>query len=244
MTLTLNGFDFQEQQRKEVNTFAPDLSSFMTRVFGYMGLAVLVSAVTAIMAGVVFKTAYMSFLATHSWFSFLLIILEFALVFGTSFSVNRGLAKSLLLLFSFALVNGLMLSTIFMAYTTANIFSSFIAAAVIFGGMSIYGMITHRDLSRIGTQATFALFGVIVVTIINMFLKSSMVTYIFSYIIIAIFIILTAWDVQRMRQIYENYGSQYDINGLAVQGSLQLYLDFINIFLYVLEIFGFSNNRN
>ena len=77
-----------------------------------------------------------------------------------------------------------------------------------------------------------------------MFLKSSMVTYIFSYIIIAIFIILTAWDVQRMRQIYENYGNQYDINGLAVQGSLQLYLDFINIFLYVLEIFGFSNNRD
>lgn len=240
----MNNNEYQ-QPRREVNVQASGLSAFMSRVFGYMGLAVLVSAVVAILAGVVYQKQYFSFLAANSWFMWVLIIAEFGLVIGSSFQARRSASAGLVMLLGFAAINGLMLSTIFLAYTSATIFSAFFASAAIFGGMAVYGMTTHRDLSRIGTQMIFALFGVIVVSLINMFLHSSVISYVFSFVIVGIFVVLTAWDTQRMRRIYEQYGNQVALGGLAIQGAFQLYLDFINIFIYVLQIFGFSGgNRN
>ncbi|GEK28559.1 Bax inhibitor-1/YccA family protein [Furfurilactobacillus siliginis] len=239
----MNNNEYQ-QPRREVNSQASGLSAFMSRVFGYMGVAVLVSAIVAVLAGVVFANQYFGFLAANRWFMWVLIIAELGLVMGSNFQANRNPTAGLVMLMGFAAVNGLMLSTIFIQYASATIFSAFFASAAIFGGMSFYGATTHRDLSRIGTQMGFALFGVIIVSLINLFLRSSIISFVFSFIIVGIFVVLTAWDTQRMRRVYEQYGNQVSLGGLAIQGALQLYLDFINIFINILQIFGYGGNRN
>lgn len=239
----MNNNEYQ-QPRREVNSQASGLSAFMSKVFGYMGAAVLVSAVVAVLAGVVFANQYFGFLAANRWFMWVLIIAELGLVMGSSFQANRNPTAGLAMLMGFAAINGLMLSTIFIQYASATIFSAFFASAAIFGGMSFYGATTHRDLSRIGTQMGFALFGVIIVSLINLFLRSSIISFVFSFVIVGIFVVLTAWDTQRMRRVYEQYGNQVSLGGLAIQGALQLYLDFINIFINILQIFGYGGNRN
>ena len=98
-------------------------------------------------------------------------------------------------------------------------------------------------MSRWGSYASAALIGLIVAMLINMFLKSSAANYIFSFIAVIIFTVLTAWDAQRMKQIYENYSGQVSVDGLAVAGALALYLDFVNLFLQFLQIFGFSDRN-
>ena len=98
-------------------------------------------------------------------------------------------------------------------------------------------------MSRWGSYASAELIGLIVAMLINMFLKSSAANYIFSFIAVIIFTVLTAWDAQRMKQIYENYSGQVSVDGLAVAGALALYLDFVNLFLQFLQIFGFSDRN-
>ncbi|KRL57414.1 MULTISPECIES: Bax inhibitor-1/YccA family protein [Furfurilactobacillus] len=239
----MNNNEYQ-QPRREVNSQASGLSAFMSKVFGYMGGAVLISAIVAVLAGVVFQQQYFSFIAANRWFPIVLVVAEFGLVIGTSFKANRSAAAGLTMLFGFAAINGLMLSSIFLQYASATIFSAFFASAAIFGGMAFYGSTTHRDLTKIGTQAMFALIGILIVSLINIFLRSSFISFIFSFVIVAVFVVLTAWDTQRMRKIYEQYGNQISLSGLAVQGAFQLYLDFINIFIYILQIFGYGSNRN
>ncbi|MGV0167121.1 Bax inhibitor-1/YccA family protein [Furfurilactobacillus sp. WILCCON 0119] len=239
----MNNNEYQ-QPRREVNVSASGLSAFMTKVFGYMGGAVLVSAIVALLAGKVFATQYFNFLSANHWFTWVLVIAEFGIVISSSFSAQQNESTGVARLMGFALVNGLMLSTIFLIYANATIMAAFVASAVIFGGMAVYGSTTHRDLTKIGTQMVFALIGVIVVSLINLWLRSSLISYVFSFVIVGIFVVLTAWDTQKMKRIYEQYGNQVDLGGLAAQGALQLYLDFINIFLYVLQIFGYGSNRD
>ena len=109
--------------------------------------------------------------------------------------------------------------------------------------MAVIGTTTKKNLNNLGSYASAALIGLIVAILINMFLRNPMVSYIFSFIAVIIFTILTAWDAQRMKQIYENYGGQVSVDGLAVAGALALYLDFVNLFLQFLQIFGFSDRN-
>ena len=140
-----------------------------------------------------------------------------------------------------AIIYGLVFALIAGAYTGANIAAAFLSSASLFVFLAIYGTVTKRDLSRAGGQATAALFALMIAWIINMFLQSPAITYIFSFIAVIIFVVLTAWDAQKMKQLYLQAGNQVSVSGLAVIGALQLYLDFINRFLQLLQIFGMSD---
>jgi FtsH-binding integral membrane protein len=143
-------------------------------------------------------------------------------------------AVAAFLLYSF--LNGLTLSSIFLIYTNTSIVATFFITAALFGVMAFYGYITGRDLTAVGSLAFMALIGLIIASVVNLFLKSSAFSYILSYLSIVIFIGLTAYDTQKIKRLGYNSNSQ----NLGILGALTLYLDFINIFLDILRLFGKS----
>jgi len=216
------------------------VSSVMKGVYVKMFLGLLV---TAAVAWIVAATAssdrsFLVYMAQHSWVYWGLSILEIGLVLWISAGLRKmssGMATGLF--FLFAIVNGLTLSLIFAVYQIAAIFKTFLITAGVFGAMSVYGYFTTRDLTRIGSFLYMALFGLIILIVVNMFWANSTLDWIVSIIGVAIFIGLTAWDTQQIKQMA--YADPTMANGrLATLGALSLYLDFINLFLYLLRFFG------
>jgi FtsH-binding integral membrane protein len=171
-----------------------------------------------------------------------LIIAEFALVISISARFEKMSAQSAVLSFiGYALINGLVLSSIFLAYSGILISRTFFTTAAVFAGMSLYGMTTKRELSGLGHYLIMGLWGLIIVSLINMFIGSSSLYYAVSYIGVLLFMGLTAWDTQTIKRWNEAYGSTMDEQTyvkLSIMGALKLYLDFINMFLFLLRIFG------
>ena len=139
-----------------------------------------------------------------------------------------------------SLLTGVSLSTIFLAYTESSIATTFLITAGTFGTMSLVGFVTKKDLSKLGGILLMALIGLIIATVVNIFLVSDTLGWIINYVGVLIFVGLTAYDTQKIKQMVREYGT--DINEqtqkMALMGSLSLYLDFINMFLYLLRIFG------
>ena len=219
------------------------LNSFFTKMYGYMSAAVAVSALTAFFGS--FSPTVIRFMSNPIA---LFAVFGVQLVLASSMSPlksQRSPLVSALGLFVFAGLEGLLFSGIFIVYTAQNITSAFVSAFVMFAVLSFMGSTTKKDLSGIGRQARAALIAFIIVSLINLFLQSPMITYVFSFIGLVIFAGLTAWDTQRLRQMYLQMGSQVNVNNLALMGALQLYLDFINIFIFLLNIFtGAGGNRD
>ena len=169
-----------------------------------------------------------------------LIIAELALVFIVSGMINRlSLATATLLFILYSIINGATLSMIFVAFSTAVIAKTFFITAGMFAAMSVFGYVTKRDLSGIGRILFMALIGIIIATIVNLFVKSSGFDLIISYLGVAIFVGLTAWDTQKIKQMLLTAdGMDESVQKIALMGALSLYLDFINLFLYLLRIFG------
>ena len=140
----------------------------------------------------------------------------------------------------YSLLTGVSLSTIFLAYTESSIATTFLITAGTFGTMSLVGFVTKKDLSKLGGILLMALIGLIIATVVNIFLVSDTLGWIINYVGVLIFVGLTAYDTQKIKQMMREYGT--DINEqtqkMALMGSLSLYLDFINMFLYLLRIFG------
>jgi FtsH-binding integral membrane protein len=170
-----------------------------------------------------------------------LLVAELGLVFYLSFRITKmspAAAASVFLVFS--LLNGLTLSAIFFVHTNVAIYQAFFTAAGMFGAMSIYGMVTKRDLTSLGSFMFMGLIGIVICSVINIFLKSSALGFAISFIGVFVFLGLTAYDTQKLKayatapQLREN---------LAVYGALALYLDFINLFLMLLRLFGGGDRR-
>ena len=232
------GFTINEKERGLTNVF----SALMRKVYTWMTLALVITGVTAY--GVASSATLLMSIYSNSAIMWGLIIAEFALVFAISGAINRlSLSTATLLFIIYSVLNGAMLSSVFMLYTVTNIAKVFFITAGTFGAMAFYGYTTKKDLTSIGKILFMALIGLIIATVVNMFLKSSGFDYILSYIGVAIFTGLTAWDSQKIKQMLQ---TQYDMSEgaqkLALLGALTLYLDFINLFLYLLRIFG--NNRD
>lgn len=219
------------------------LNSFFTKMYGYMSAAVAVSALTAFFGS--FSPTVIRFMSNPIAL-FAVFGVQLVLAYSmSSLKSQRSPLVSALGLFVFAGVEGLLFSGIFIVYTAQNITSAFVSAFVMFAVLSFMGSTTKKDLSGIGRQARAALIAFIIVSLINLFLQSPMITYVFSFIGLVIFAGLTAWDTQRLRQMYLQMGSQVNVNNLALMGALQLYLDFINIFIFLLNIFtGAGGNRD
>jgi uncharacterized protein len=141
----------------------------------------------------------------------------------------------------YAILNGVTLSIIFLAYTRSHVATAFFVSAGTFAGMSIFAVATKRDLSRWGAYLTYALWGIVIATLVNFLLKSAVVEWIVSYVGVALFLGLTAYDTQVIKRWSDQAGDQVgeaDYIRLSILGALKLYLDFINLFLFFLRIFG------
>ncbi|MDO4903595.1 MAG: Bax inhibitor-1/YccA family protein [Limosilactobacillus sp.] len=226
---------------RRVVTDQAGLNSFLSKMYGTMTLAVLVSAVSSWLTLNVFATQVLGYFQQHAGMVWLILLLPIVLTMGISFSATRNPVGGFIMLMVVAIIYGVEFSLIAGAYTASNITAAFVSSAAVFATMSIYGTVTKRDLSRFGSHALAALVALFIASIINMFLKSPAITYIFSYIAVIIFVVLTAWDAQKMKQIYINYNTENSVMGLAIVGALTLYLDFVNLFISLLQIFGMND---
>lgn len=218
-------------------------NTFLAKVFGWMFLALMLSAFSAIIFAN--NPEWMNMLITKNaegkeTFSFLGWVTLFAplgfiivLIIGLE-RFSDFTATGIFLLYSF--INGISLSFIILAYTPGSLIGCFLGAAIMFGIMGLYGYFTKRDLTNIGSILIMALIGIIVVSIINLFMQSAMIDYIISIIGVVVFCGLTAYDVQMLKDM------SYSGRKGAIIGALNLYLDFLNIFLYLLRLFGESKD--
>lgn len=220
------------------------LNSFLTKMYGNMALAVLVSALSSYLTLTTFRTAVMGYFVAHPGMIWLLLLLPIALSMGISFSATRNPVGGFIMLMVMAVIYGVEFALIAGIYTAANITTAFISAASVFIILAIYGTVTKRSLDKAGSHAMAALIALIIASLVNLFLKSAVISYVFSYIAVIIFVVLTAWDAQKMKQLYIEYGNQVSVTGLAITGALQLYLDFINLFLQLLNILQMGSNRD
>jgi FtsH-binding integral membrane protein len=225
------------------------LRAYMLRVYNYMAAAV---ALTGVVAYATFNaavvtdasgkiTALTPFGQTifSGPLSIVLLLGTLGLVFFISFRINRLQYTTAMTLFMvYAALLGVTLSSIFLAYTGASITRVFFISAASFGALSLYGYSTQRDLSAMGSFMIMGLFGIIIASLVNIFLKSSGLDWAISIIGIGVFAGLTAWDTQRIKEMYDSMDDDGTMGRKAIMGALSLYLDFINLFLMLLRVVG------
>ena len=212
--------------------------ALMKKVYLWMTFALIITGMTSWL--VASRLALISAIFSNSILFWGLIIAEFGLVIWLSAGINKmSLSTATLLFILYSVINGVTLASIFIIYTTESIATTFFITAGKFGAMSVIGYKTSKDLSGIGRYLMMALIGLIIATVVNIFMSSSLLATIISYAGVLIFVGLTAYDTQKIKEMFayadENNPS---IQKYAVLGSLTLYLDFINLFLYLLRIFG------
>ena len=218
------------------------VATLMRNVYIWMTLALVITGLTAMVTAK--SEALMTFIFTNNWALIALMILQLGLVFYFSARLNRmsfSTATAVFILYS--AITGLTFSSIFIVFSMSSIATTFFITAGMFAAMALVGSFTKKDLSGMGKFALMALIGLIIAGIVNMFLRNAMMDFIVSGIGVLVFAGLTAYDSQKIRQMLQ---MQSEINEstqkLALLGSLSLYLDFINIFLYLLRFFGSSRD--
>ena len=228
-----------EERRWETGVAFPAL---MRKVYTWMMLALAITGLTA--WGVANSPGIMTTIMTNRLLFWGLCIGELALVWGVSAAIHRlSLTTATLLFILYSVLNGVTMSFIFLAYTAQSIASVFFITACTFGAMAAYGYFTKSDLSSWGKILFMALIGLIIATIVNIFLGSSMLSMIISYVGVLIFVGLTAYDTQRIKEMLSTAdAADESAQKIALLGALSLYLDFINLFLYLLRIFGGSRD--
>lgn len=215
-------------------------SKLMRNVYAWMCAGLLMTALTAM--GVAKNAELFTMLMTNKLLFWGIMIAEIALVIYLSARIMRMSFFSASLCFAaYSILNGVTMSFIFMAYTTESIAQTFLITAGTFGAMSLVGFFIQKGLSGLGRMLIMLLIGLIIASVINIFLASSTMAVILNYLGVIIFVGLTAYDTQKIKQMLQ-YSSYYGISEqtqkMALLGSLTLYLDFINMFLYLLRIFG------
>jgi FtsH-binding integral membrane protein len=223
------------------------LRAYMIRVYNYMAMGV---ALTGAVSWITFNAAVTETAGRLSLTPFgqaiysgpatiVLFLGTLGLVMLISFKINSLQPSTAFALFMvYAAALGLMLSSVFLAYTGTSITRVFFISAASFGALSLYGYTTQRDLSPIGSFLTMGLIGLIIAMVVNMFLKSSGLDFIISAAGVLIFAGLTAWDTQRIKEMYDPMEDGTVVGRKAVMGALTLYLDFINLFLFLLRFLG------
>jgi len=225
------------------------LRAHMIRVYNYMAIGV---AITGLIAWFTFQAAVITSptgaitgltpfgqAVMQGPMVWVLMLAPLALVFFLSFRIDRleaGTAR--LLFFVYAALLGLSLSTIFVVFTATSITRVFFISAASFAALSLYGYTTQRDLSAFGSFLIMGLFGIIIASLVNIFLASSALQFVISVVSVLVFAGLTAWDTQKIKEMYSPYDDGTVGGRKAVMGALSLYLDFINLFMMLLRLFG------
>jgi FtsH-binding integral membrane protein len=234
MENNLPGSNFSQKQLD----LSQNISVYLTKVYNWMAVALLLTGLVAYFTAQ--SEMMIQAIFGNRILFFGLIIGELALVGYISARINKLSSYNATLLFlAYTVLNGLTMAVIFMAYTSASISTTFIITAGTFGAMSLYGYYTKSDLTKIGSLAFMALIGIIIASVVNMFMNSELMSWIISYLGVAIFIGLTAYDTQKLKRIAINgFENEESMEKSAILGALTLYLDFINLFLFLLRILG------
>ena len=224
---------------------APGIDSLETvnaifrKVYQYMALGLILTSLTAYFTASSPAMLRMLFSSQASFI--VLALIEVGLVIGISAGLNKITATTALMLFAlYSILNGITCSVVLLVYTGESVYKAFVSTAGMFGAMSLYGLYTKRDLTAFGSFLRMGLFGLIIAMVINMFVGSSMGEFYISIFGIIIFLGLTAYDTSKIKAMAAEFdGRDDELTGkVAVIGALALYLDFINIFLYLLRLFG------
>jgi FtsH-binding integral membrane protein len=222
-----NGYEFDQR-----------VSSFMAGVYGWMSCALAITAATAYYVASV--PAIFTYIYTHSAVLIGIFFVQIALVVAISALINRmSFITALILFLLYATTLGITLSSVFYVYTESSIISTFLTTALMFGVMSLYGYVTKADLTSMGSMSIMVLFGLIIGMFVNMFIKSALFDYVLSGIGVVVFVLLTAYDTQRIKQLARPMLVEQEMIGkVTLLGALTLYLDFINLFLFLLRFMG------
>lgn len=233
-------FDRMVNEAEGIRTFTPSVSFpvLMRKVYTWMTLAMIITGITSY--GVATSPAILEMIFGNRLVFWGLVIAEFALVFGISGMLNRlSLATATLMFIAYSVINGALLSIIFLLYTMSSIGSVFFITAGTFGVMALIGYTTKTDLTSMGKILFMGLIGLIIATAVNIFIGSTALQTIISYVGVLIFVGLTAYDSQKIKHmLIEQDAADEGAQKLALIGALTLYLDFINLFIYLLRIFG------
>lgn len=211
------------------------LRRHMLSIYNYMASGVLLSGIVALL----FARSGMAEQVMATPLKWLIVLAPLGFVFGMSLGANRMRTPTLQLLFwGFCVAMGLSMSTIFLVYTGASIATTFFATAGAFAGLSLYGYSTKRNLSAMGSFMVMGVIGLLIAMVVNMFLQSSAMQLAISVLGVLIFAGLTAWDTQRLRQEYYALAGTQFAGKAVILGALSLYLDFINMFQFLLSFLG------
>lgn len=216
------------------------LRSYMLRVYNYMGAGLAITGLIAFFFNQwVVSDPAIAQAVYGSPLSWLIMLSPLAFVMVLSFGINRmRFSTAQLVFWGFATVMGLSLSSIFLVYTGTSIARVFFITAATFGAMSLYGYTTRRDLTGMGSFLFMGLIGLIIASVVNIFLASSALAFGISVVGVLIFVGLTAYDTQKIKEMYYEADSSEVMGKKALMGALSLYLDFINLFLMLLRLFG------
>ncbi|MBL8007268.1 MAG: Bax inhibitor-1/YccA family protein [Ignavibacteria bacterium] len=210
---------------------------FLLNVYNWMAMGL---AITGVIAYGISRSSFVEVMYSNPFVLFAIIILQLGVVMGMTFAINKipsGVAIGAFFLYS--ALTGLTMSAIFLVYTGTSIASTFFVCAGMFAAVSAFGYVTKSDLSKFGTYFFMALIGLILASVVNIFLKSTTLNWIISYAGVLIFVGLTAYDTQRIKKMSQSTDIDSEAGKKsAVVGSLMLYLDFINMFMFLLRIFG------
>ena len=217
-------------------------ASLMRKVYLWMASALAVSGLSAYYVAT--TPSLIQAVYGNSWMMWVLIIAELALVIGLTAAIRKiSFITAALMFVIYSVVNGVVLSSLFLAYTMTSLATTFFVTAGTFGVMAVIGSVTKKDLTKIGSYALMGLIGIIIASVVNIFVGNGIADIVISVIGILIFVGLTAYDAQKIKQMMLEADDVNDeTQKLAVVGALSLYLDFVNLFLYLLRFFGRSRN--
>ena len=228
---------------ENTTSYDNSLRDYMYLIYKNMGLALLISGIVAFIVGN--SQALLSFFLGNVVMRFIIMLAPIFLSLSIGKSVMTSSAQDAKnKLYIFAALMGISLSTIFIVYTKQNIVETFLTTALTFGCMSLYGYTTKKDLTSLGSFLFMGVCGLLIASLINLFARSSSINYMISCCGVIIFTLYTAYDVQKLKELHNYIGSSQDMKErIAVIGALELYLDFINIFTYLLSLMGRQENE-
>ena len=211
---------------------------FITKVYNWMALALFITGLVSYF--VASSPEMLNIIVGSKLVFYGILIAELLLVIYLTRSIHKLSQNMVVAGFSiYAVLNGLTMSIIFLIYTSNSIATTFYVTAGTFGAMSLYGYYTKKDLTSLGNMAMMALIGIIIASIVNMFLQNDMMYWIITYLGVAVFVALTAYDTQKLKELgSKGFVNDERMEKTSILGALTLYLDFINLFLFLLRIFG------
>lgn len=222
---------------REETSYDQGLRSYMLSVYNYMGSGLAITGLVAMIVASSDTLLQMIFGTPLQW---VVMLAPLGMIFFILPNIyNYSVGKAQAMFWGFAGLMGLSLSSLFVIYTGESIARVFFITASVFGSMSLYGYTTKKDLTSMGSFMIMGLIGVIVASLVNLFLQSSGLQFVISLLSVAIFVGLTAYDTQRIKAVYYQFAGNAELaTKAAIYGALQLYMDFINLFIQLLHLFG------